>query len=420
MRLLALLALTLFISCQTYDFEPVTPLFVSQKTEKKIVARKRLKPNVMLLVDNSGSMNEPTDRGDPDCLVRNQQNVLVVCGAEPCPASCPTRVSEMKSAMRAFLSSSGTFARLGLTVFPNRGTAENGVMGCDSSSSITVNFPEMINDDGQDPTLSATATSIATQIETLSPLGGTPTAASLDFLSTYGGLNQSSVDRDDYRDDFVLLLTDGLPNCNGTNPNATCVAPSAACECTTLQCSGTDPVRSTCSKGCLDRDFTVQKVKELNARGIRTIVVGFGAELAAGSGPLVLQAMAREGGFPRSCPDGTDAECGGAPGSCNTASKQCSTAFYQAANGAELAEALLRISKGIELKPCEFDLPSKPSDERYVSVLVDGQTLTEGDTTYDYDFAANRVTFLGTYCRKIEESLPQNPVNIEFRVVERF
>jgi hypothetical protein len=421
MRLLALMPLTVFVSCQAYDFERVVPVFVSQRTTKEIVARKRLKPNVMLLVDNSGSMLEPTDRTDPDCLVRNGQNVSVLCGSasEACPLACPTRVSEMKSAMQSFLQASATVSRLGLTVFPNRGTADNGLVGCDPSTGVVVNFPDMPNDDGQEPTLSSTAMNINTELQRLSPLGGTPTAASLDFLSTYSGLTQSSAERDDYRSDFVLLLTDGLPNCNGANANAVCAGPSAACECTTMSCAGSDARSSTCAKGCLDRDVTVQKVKALNAKGIRTIVVGFGADLATGNGPLVLNAMAREGGFPRRCPGGTNAECGGT-NTCDVSTQLCSTAFYQAANGDELAQALAKISKGIVLNPCEFVLPSKPSDKSYLSVLVDGQVLTAGTATYAYDFDGDRVTFLGEACRKIEESLPQSPVRVEFRVVERF
>src|SRR4051812_4145013 len=111
MRSVALLtALLLAGSCQTYDFERVVPLAVAQTTDKTIVASKRLKPNVMLLVDNSGSMLFPSDASDPDCTVGG-----VLCGnaATACPASCPTRVSELKNAMGAFLQTSGTIARLG-------------------------------------------------------------------------------------------------------------------------------------------------------------------------------------------------------------------------------------------------------------------------------------------------------------------
>ncbi len=407
MRLLALLPVTMLVSCQTYDFERVVPLFVAQTTDKTIVASKRLKPNVMLLVDNSGSMLMPTDPSDPDCRVVNTQGATVLCGSAStlCPLGCATRISELKSAMGTFLQTSGSIARLGLTVFPSRGTDANGLNGCDPSSNVPVQLPAPTTaDEGTEAALLATAQQVNAEIQRLSPLGGTPTASSLGFVGTYAGLNESSDANDDYRADFVLLLTDGLPNCNGQNANAVCSNPSAACECTTDNCSaGTDPVRSTCSKGCLDRDVTVQKVKELREKGIRTIVVGFGAELASGNGPAVLNAMAREGGVPR-CVEGA-----------------CTTAFYEAANGVELSEALRKIWETlIIVDPCDFRLSARPSDPRYLSVLVDEQNLVPGPDTYSYDSEANKVTFLGAVCEKIKTSTPQHTVSVEFRIVQRF
>ena len=427
MRLLALVPLALSVGCQTYDFERVVPLFVAQTTDKTIVASRRLKPNVMLLVDNSGSMLSPVNPADPDCMVTNTFGLRVLCGSASavCPtATCPTRTSELKSAMGTFLMNSGTIARLGLTVFPARDTAANGVLGCDPSSDLAVQLPVPTpTDTGTEAALNATAQQANMKIQQLGPQGGTPTAASLEFLGTYAGLTESSADRDDFRDDFVLLLTDGLPNCNGTNANNVCTGgPAAACDCTTGQggCSGTDPMRGLCSKGCLDRDFTVQKVKELRQKGIKTIVVGFGAELSAGSGPAVLDAMAREGGFPRACPDATDAECGGAAGSCNATTKQCATSFFQAANGVELATALRKISEGFVVTPCEYLLKAKPSDERYLTVLIDEVSTVASPATFSYDFNANRVTFVGTLCERLKASTPQHPVSVEFRIVERF
>jgi hypothetical protein len=222
----------------------------------------------------------------------------------------------------------------------------------------------------------------------------------------------------------VLLLTDGLPNCNDVNPNGLCQCSSqgntcSAAQVTSCACTSSCMGTSLCSLGCLDRDGVVEKVKALRAKSIRTIVVGFGADLLTGDGPGVLNAMAREGGFPRGCADGTDQECGGAPGSCDTATRQCATSFFQARNAAELAAALKAISDRIP-GGCTFALTARPSDERYLAVLVDGQNLTEGPETYDYDFGTNKVTFLGATCERIEASTAQRPVRVEFRVVERF
>lgn len=408
MRPVALLALMLAAaSCQTYDFERVVPLAVAQTTDKTIVASKRLKPNVMLLVDNSGSMLLPTNPSAPTCPAN--------CGTtqnNPCPGTCPTRVSELKSAMATFLQGSGTIARLGVSVFPTDPL-------CKPAANIDVGLPApTTTDTGTDSALSMSANQINARIQALAPLGGTPTGSSLEFLGTYGGLNDSN----DFRDDFVLLLTDGLPNCNDSNPNQLCscgascsAQQTATCNCTTSTCAST-----LCAKGCLDQDGAVAAVKALKQKGIRTIIVGFGADLVGGAGPVVLNAMAKEGGFPRECQMGTDAECGGAPGSCNTATKQCSTSFFQAANGAELAAALRKISESFQGDPCVFALSSKPSDPRYLSVVIDNQSVAAGPTTYSYDYNANKVTFVADLCTRLTTSTTQNPVNVEFRIVERF
>ena len=410
MRLQALVILLPLVACQTYDFERVVPLLVAQTDDTIVIASKRLKPNVMLLIDKSGSMKEAINDAAPNCTTNCGES-----GFPDCPASCPTRMSEMRSAMSTFLANSGTVARLGATIYP---AAE----GCTAPTNIDVALPPPTEtDDGAEPALATTASEINRLITGVPPLGGTPTGQALAFLGTYAGLGVP--EQDDFRQDYVLLLTDGLPNCNDANPNAVCscglsctTMQTNACACTSQSCAG-----ANCARGCLDQAGAVDNVKALRQGGIRTIVVGFGAALAQDAGPLVLNAMAQEGGVPRQCPNGTDAECGGTAGSCNTTTSQCSTAFYQAANGAELAVTLRKILEIlVPDNPCTFVLKATPSDERYLSVLVDGQNLTQGPQTYSYDFPSNTVTFQGAMCDRITASTPQRTVSVEFRIVERF
>ena len=416
MRLLGLVLVAVCVSaaaCQTYDFERVTPIFVGQTTDSRPIASKRLKPNVMLLVDRSLSMLRPIEPSDPACPSG--------CGsstATACPSACPTRISELKSAMGSFLQSSGDVARFGVTQYPTNTV-------CQPADQINVRFPTVTEDDeGNEAALVAGAAQVNTFIQGITTMGGTPTGASLEFVGEYGELNASSELRDDYRDDFVVLLTDGLPNCNDVNPNALCACSTGGNVCTAAQvsscaCTSNCVGTSLCSLGCLDREGVVAKVKKLREKEIRTVVVGFGADLLSGEGPEALNAMAREGGFPRGCANGTDQECGGAPGSCNTTTKQCATSFFQARNATELAEALRAISAVLP-GGCTFTLTARPSDEKYLAVLVDGQTLTEGPETFDYDFGKNQVTFVGATCTRLEASTPQRPVQVEFRIVERF
>src|SRR5207237_5368671 len=101
-------------------------------------------------------------------------------------------------------------------------------------------------------------------------------------------------------------------------------------------CSG-----SLCSIGCLDQNNTVAAINELKVRGISTIVVGFGSDVAGSTAANTLNAMANAGGFVRSCPNSTDSEC--TPGKCNVGSKTCTVNYFAATDSATLAAELRTI-----------------------------------------------------------------------------
>lgn len=392
--LLAALALSA-VGCQVYDFEPVTPLAVAQTTQSRNVTLRNLKPNLMLLVDKSGSMLAPINPSGPNCTPG--------CGpSSPCPANCATRISELKNAMAGFLQMSGSLARVGLALFPADSS-------CGATATIDVALPAPTAvDTGNEATLTMNAQQVNTRIQAISPTGGTPTGASLNFLGNYSGLLD-----DDARDDYIVLLTDGLPNCNANNPNNTCNAPNPNCRCTTGATCGS----TLCALGCLDQDGAVAQIVANKAKAINTIVVGFGADTGVGDGPVVLQAMAQAGGFPRNCPMGTDAECG-INNSCNTATKTCAKAFYQATNAAELSAALKAISDAITSgNPCEFALDAQPTDPRFLAVIVNDQNVASGPNTWTY--GGGKVTFGGQICTDIKNSSKTNPVKIEIRIVEQ-
>jgi hypothetical protein len=392
--------------CQTYDFEPVVPLAVAQTTQARTIVAKQQKPNMMILLDKSGSMAAPIDSTNPNCPGTS-------CPGPSCPANCPTRISELRSAMQTFLSGNGNVARMGLTAYPTDPT-------CGAPSAVRIDTSTSNDVDSE---LQATATQINQAIQAIGITGsqppgstnevggGTPTGPSLNFLGTYTPL------QDPNRADFILLLTDGLPNCNPSNSN-NCIN-ATACKCTTSSC-GTDTSAPFCTLGCLDQGGAVSAVADLRTKDILTIVVGFGADTGAGDGPLVLNAMAEAGGFARACPNGTNAECG-SNNTCDQATRLCQKKFYQASNGAELAAALADISDLIKnTNVCEFDLTATPADPRFISVLFDGTNLTRDDTTtWTYtQVGGDKVTILGQYCDKLRTSTPQNPVKIEIRVVE--
>lgn len=397
--------------CQTHDLEPVDPLTLSQTTVEETLVILRRKADVMLLVDTSGSMTFPVDASDPDCTVR-VDGEPVICGLDGATACntavCPTRWSELQAAMPGFLAESGTEARLGLTTFPDTRGEQGVLAACRPASSSTVLADVPRAED--DATLLAHANGINALLQGIpnagagQPTGGTPTSQSLRFVGDLPAFESTE------RQHFVVLLTDGVPNCNAEN---VWQGGDAQCRCTTVGCSGL-----LSRRGCLDQDASVQAVKDLAAKGIQTIVVGFGAETAQGDGPQVLNAMAREGGMARSCLPG-QTSCGPAD-ACEATTRLCQHAYYQAGNQAELANILRQIRARILYPdPCLVRLvPSQlPSDPRLVVAYVEGERLTAGDDTWVLEDEG--VRFQGATCERILTSDPSLPVHLEIRAIRQ-
>jgi hypothetical protein len=382
--------------CQTYDFEPVEPLALGQTTIISRVEARGTKPNLMLLVDTSGSMNTKSDPA--------------------CSTNCPSRLQEMKQAMNSFLTGTGgSVARFGVTNYPSTALA-NGC-GPAAGNEVKLDIPTALQDTDT-AGFQAQATRVNQTIQALTASGGTPTGDSLRFVGALPSL------QDVDRQDFVVLLTDGLPNCNPDNPNSFQANP-VACECT-LGTSCSSPGDLTYDKlGCLDKDGSVAAITQLQStRQIRTIVIGFGAELTSGSAPATLNAMAQAGGAARACEQ--DADCGTGD-TCNVAAKQCNRAFYQARNGAELAAALQKISEGLTTEPCLIKLESNqlPSDPSLLVVKItdDNQTRTATRAPSqsgpgDYVVTTRGVEFIGATCEAIKVSTPADPVTIEVYAVQ--
>lgn len=395
--------------CQTYDFEPVEPLAISQTTEtRKIEARER-KPNLMLLVDTSGSMKEPANPEIPAC----QNGSGVACGESTFPCAinngCDTRWSALQKAMTDFLGSSATIARMGLATFPTDDA-------CGSTATITTALPSADQED--DATLTTNAQdalnkllaikTYATTTGDTTPKGGTPTGASLRYVGTLADLQTAE------RSDFVVLLTDGLPNCNEQYPDP---YPSTKCFCTLP-----DGCEYTPDVGCLDKDASVEAVKALRAKEIKTIVIGFGADFSSTSesgrqGAATLNAMATEGDFARKCTQ--DADCG-AGDACDRAAGFCNRRFYQAGNKDELVAALREIGKRVGTgDPCllTFAAGQAPTSQELVVVYINGERIAPGADTWS--LTDDGIKFTGATCQRIQNSTPANPVNLEVRAVQK-
>lgn len=365
-RLLPLLIVAM--SCQSYQFEPVVPVTITID-DQIIPLNPVLKPNVMLTVDRSGSMGAKID---------------AACQS----AQCATRMGDLKQAVSTFTALADAQVRLGLTAFPRDPTTQAGAeASCLPASSVSVPLPVTSrSDDAQaDQANRSNAMQVNAAVQALNPAGGTPTGATLAFLGAHAGLVAN-----DFRNDFVLLLTDGLPNCNAENPNDF-VQNAAVCRCQTGggDCSGLDVRR----RGCLDADATVREVEQLAAKGIRTIVVGFGADTSQPDAREVLERLAKAGGVPRTC--STDAQCG-AGNSCVNA--ECSRWSFQAGNRAELEQVLSTVLTGLAPAMCLLDLPQKPLNSGAVSLLVGDKVVTRGPDTWQLVSGDRQIQLAPAFC----------------------
>ncbi len=436
----AVLALTLSASaCQTYDFEPVKPLSIGQTQTSEDVQAVANKPNFMLLVDKSGSMDQPVDPTLAACHVGGINGPL--CGdpgkVNPCNLDpmlgpvCPTRWSELSKALDNYITQYPLIGRYGLSLFPE--PESNG--GCGPTTEQRSALPTTSSDD--DATLQAAADLTKTELDKVTSCGtlatpgkyctggGTPTAASLAFLGTVGELTT-----DNSRDQIVILFTDGLPNCDAALAD---LAGTVACQCTF------GPALDDCSPqippfpgaGCLDVDNSVKAVQFLAGKKVQTYVVGFGAEAGTATARDTLQRIAVAGNarYPRVCPGSPPNQPCSADNPCDLATGRCTKQYYQANDASSLGDVLKQITAPVA-GVCERPLTEVPTDVSLLSVLVNDTAIQPGADTWVYvppgsttsvtgqpgpavEFVAGKPT-----CEQLKASTAANPVNVQIRILK--
>lgn len=179
--------------------------------------------------------------------------------------------------------------------------------------------------------------------------GGTPASATLEKMS--GVLSELTGDT------YVVLITDGAPNCNDAISCAAsgCIPNIEDRTLAGMECRDgyncCDPANGVegANINCVDSQASLEAVQKLADAGIRTFVIGM-----PGSEPYedLLNGMAERGGTAR----GGDLE------------------YYSVEDTNALQEALSKIAASVAIS-CEVPLDYEPPDRDYVNVFFDGVVL---------------------------------------------
>lgn len=204
------------------------------------------------------------------------------------------------------------------------------------------------------------------------PFGGTPTAAALRFaLTKLQGVSGKT---------FVILLTDGGPNCNSTTP------------CTFDKCMPNIEEVPGCPAGgptnccespngsneaCLDASATQTAVAALKNAGFPVYVVGIPGTTKYAA---LLDQLAIAGG---------------------TAQATAGAKYFQvnSTNDSEILGVLKRISAQI-IATCDFDLKEPPQAPENVNVYLD-DVILPADPVNGWKIDGAKVTLLGSACQKL-------------------
>lgn len=304
---------------------------------QSVIESQQRKVNVLVVLDRSGSMSATLEQG--------------------------TRWTSLKAALTTSLGETKDAIHYGLDFFPSA--------GCDVKADPAL---DVAIADG--PT---SVPAISSALDAAGPVsqGGTPTAAALRRAVAY---YDSEAGKALEGDRFVLLATDGGPNCNATH--AAC--PASACV-VNMERACPIPNDGNCCAGdtanCLDDSETLAQVEALAALGVHTFVVGIpGTEAFA----TALNAFAVAGKEPRA---GT-------------------TKYYAVTSGAELTDTLRGITRSL-VKSCDLELQSPPPDPDAVNVEIDGVVVPqEGADGWDLDMTASPpvVRLKGATCAAVESS----------------
>ncbi|MFO0714965.1 MAG: vWA domain-containing protein [Sandaracinus sp.] len=270
-------------------------------------------PDMLIVMDVSGSMCSPL--------------------IDTFPPSTTTKMQIMKGSLTTLVTAWDARINFGMMLFPGSGTCGPGtitnMIAPHNATAISGRLRSIRDDLFGCPT---------------SNPGATPTPPSLDAARDYyATIPVNPIGR------YVLLATDGLPNCGAEQPDG----------------STAETIEET-----------ITAIEALQAEGIDTYVLGFGSGLD-GAGTTLMR-MATAGGTSRP---------------------------YNARSAAELDAALGTIAAEVIPPSCTVMLDGATRDPALFQVRFDGGPLIPRDESHgrgwDYDASSNTITFYGAECTEI-------------------
>ena len=227
---------------------------------------------------------------------------------------------------------------------------------------------------------------------------GTPTATAIQAAGDH--LLESPTGAD-----YILLVTDGAPNCNAfsNEPNR-----HASCVCTTTSCFLFED-----NYNCLDSERTTQLIARYAQEGIKTIVVGITVD------PPSISSIPCPGnrtcGNAQSCACDTGNGCpGSTTGQCEDELRPTLRAFAQA-GGASNNGSFFEVSNiddiqnvitstAASVRPCTFDLDDIANVNSALTVTIDGTEIPNDPNRSNGWYAENGVlTLYGNACASIRD-----------------
>jgi hypothetical protein len=297
--------------------------------EQTFVPEKIGDPDIIILMDMSGSMTEGT----------------------------PTKYEQTADAVSSVvtqLETAGAPIWWGLLFFPTDGD-------CAVDAATLV------------PPAAGNAATISSTINGTSPGGNTPAHKAVQAgTAWYNGAT-------DDRAHYLLIATDGQPNCDPSAP----VIPKTCQPANPVNCAANEICQPIPMLGgiCVPADGgpAVAAITEAAAAGIKTYVIGIDLDGTNST----MNMMAEAGGTAR-------------PGNVK---------YYPVADQAEMVSALESIT--LQIISCTFELTYSPSDLTYVSVSVGGSGISRDPTHangWDIDTNAKTLTFFGDACTALQTS----------------